>query len=500
MTKHKRKKLIKVVLIIMSLMVLFSVSACGESKEKEPATIFEEGAVFQGQDMTGKTAEESIKVIKTYIENEVEKIKISIKFGEETLVLGKEDFQCKDILDTTVKNMILEEFTGDIPFSYVLDLSESGKDKIISAANAAYIAPSDATLVGFEGDGFQFSEEITGRRADTVSVIENVRNLLKQKKSGDLQCEFQELLPKVKKADLDGKFGLMGSATTVSTNSSNGNHNMERALSLANGMKLEPGEVFSYNETTGNSSLPSNGYLPAGAISGGVIVQAYGGGVCQGSTTIYNAVLMAGLEIVERDCHAIESSYVPTGLDAMVSYGAYDFKFKNNTPYPIYIKSWMEGVNLYVSFYGYISEEWDKIELESYRVETYAAPSTVSFTQDSNLAKGEYRLASSGRIGVLSAAKRHFYKDGVLVRTEDLTDSYYAPKGRVYTYGPGTDTSKIDTSKSSGNVLDAERAAQEAQAQREREEQAQREQAEAEQRAREEAEAAQNTAGEETAA
>lgn len=493
MAKYKGKKAGKIALVLMVAAMLFLLSAC-TGKEKEAPTVFKEGATFQGQDLEGKTAEETIGFIKSYIDSEVSKIKISVKFGEETLDLQKEDFECKEMLDVTVKKMIAESFKGDIPVSYVLDLSETGRKKVVASSNGSYIAPQDATVSGFEGEEFQFSEEIIGRRANTAKVLENVENLVKQKKSGDLQCEFEELLPKVKKEDLDGKFGLMGTASTVSTNSYNGNHNMEKALSLANGTRLEPGEIFSYNATTGDSSNPANGYLPAGAISGGVIVQAYGGGVCQGSTTIYNAVLMAGLEIVERDCHAIESSYVPTGLDAMVSYGAYDFKFKNNTPYPVYMKSWMDGATLYVSFYGVKSEEWDKIELESYRVETYPAPSSVSFTQDSNLAKGEYRLASSGRIGVLSAAKRHFYKDGTLVKTEDLTDSYYAPKGRVYTYGPGTDTSKIDTSKSSGNVFDAERKAQEEQAQREREdaerkaqeEQAQREREEAERRAQEE--------------
>ena len=147
----------------------------------------------------------------------------------------------------------------------------------------------------------------------------------------------------------------------MSTNTANGNSNMKLALSKVNGTILQPGEEFSYNTTLGDSTDPNNGWLPAGGISSGVIVQMYGGGICQGSTTLYIAALNAGMEIVERWEHAIPSSYCPIGLDATVDYGNLDFRFKNPLETPVYISAWMDGTTLYVEFYGCFPEEWDKV-------------------------------------------------------------------------------------------------------------------------------------------
>ena len=136
---------------------------------------------------------------------------------------------------------------------------------------------------------------------------------------------------------------------------------MRLALSHVNGTILQPGQEFSYNTTIGDSTDPSMGWLPAGGINGGVLVQVYGGGICQGSTTLYNAALMAGMTITERDCHSMPSTYCPIGLDATVDYGNIDFKFKNPLEAPIYIAAWMENVTLHVSFFGILPEEWDSI-------------------------------------------------------------------------------------------------------------------------------------------
>ena len=98
-----------------------------------------------------------------------------------------------------------------------------------------------------------------------------------------------------------------------------------------------------------------------GSISGGVIVQMYGGGICQGSSTLYIAALKAGMEIVERYNHSMPSSYCPIGLDATVDYGNLDFRFSNPLETPVYISAWMDGTTLYVEFFSCFPEEWDSV-------------------------------------------------------------------------------------------------------------------------------------------
>ena len=108
-----------------------------------------------------------------------------------------------------------------------------------------------------------------------------------------------------------------------------------------NGLVLQPGETFSMNETLGERTL-ERGYKPAPAYSGNRLVNSPGGGVCQGSTTLYNCVLLADLEVVFRACHGAKVGYVPLGLDAAINYLTTDFQFRNNFNFPIRIKAWLE--------------------------------------------------------------------------------------------------------------------------------------------------------------
>ena len=237
------------------------------------------------------------------------------------------------------------------------------------------------------------------------------------------------------------KMGELGSYSTVSTNTSNGNHNMALALSHVNGSLVQPGEIFSYNEAVGDSNDPANGFLPAGAIVGGQIVQEYGGGICQGSTTLYGAVIRSGLEITTRDCHAMLSSYCPLGLDATVSYPYLDFCFRNNTPYPIYIDAYMSGVTLYCTIYGYNDGSWDEIEPVSWL--TSSTSHGIVFETDSSIPVGEYELKSSGYDELNASAVRKYYKNGELVKQEYLPDSYYPMEDACYLINPKTDEARI---------------------------------------------------------
>ncbi len=124
-----------------------------------------------------------------------------------------------------------------------------------------------------------------------------------KKTSGEVEAALQETAAKVTVDDPEKKdFGMISSFETVSTNTENGNHNMGLALSRVNGTVLNPGDTFSYENIVGDSTNASTGFLPAGGLSGGALVQMYGGGICQASSTIYGAALRAGMTITLRDC------------------------------------------------------------------------------------------------------------------------------------------------------------------------------------------------------
>lgn len=185
---------------------------------------------------------------------------------------------------------------------------------------------------------------------------------------------------------------LLTQFSTVSTNDFNGTYNMMKALRCFNNQVIWPGQTMSFSQISGGPWGPDQGYLQAGVV-GGV---GYGGGVCQASTTLYGAVIRAGLTIVERQNHSVPSTYVPIGLDAMVSAGISDFRFKNDFSYPITIKTITSGNTLIVQMYGLPAGWFDTIQPYSWHTGSRSA-----------------------------AAVRVYYKNGQEVHRQDLPSSYY---------------------------------------------------------------------------
>lgn len=131
---------------------------------------------------------------------------------------------------------------------------------------------------------------------------------------------------------------VLGAYETRHTDNENRNTNLRLLCQAIDGLILQPGEEFSFNGTVGERTR-EKGYKPAPAYSGNRLVDSYGGGVCQGSTTLYNCVLLADLEVVFRACHGASVGYVPAGLDAAVNWGTTDFQFKNNFHFPIRLQA-----------------------------------------------------------------------------------------------------------------------------------------------------------------
>ncbi len=455
----------KALFVLAALLVSAGLGACAGkdtapessgtvSATAEDLTRFPEGTSIGGANISGKTAEEALQLAREELDRQIDSLEITVKFRDDTVVLAKDDFRTKDVLDLVIPKLLQNRQAEKYELSYATDLSETGKQKLLDAAAACLVEAKNATVSGYDaGSGtFTFTDEEKGSRVDMAATLKSVRQLLSQKHGGAIQAAFLETSPKLTREYLAANFTLMSSYTTESTNTENGNSNMALALSLINGTILQPGEVFSYNGATGDSTDPAAGWKTAGGLSGGISVQMYGGGICQGATTLYNAALMAGMEIVERDCHSTPSSYCPIGLDATVDYGYIDFKFRNSLSTPVYLSTWMEGVTLHAEIYGCFPEEWDSIQLGSEQTGSEPALTSVSFREDENLAEGQYVRKSTGNTGYSARAWRTYYKGGTQVKTENLPDSYYAPTGIVYAVGKGTDTDKVDTTKESGTT------------------------------------------------
>ncbi len=213
---------------------------------------------------------------------------------------------------------------------------EINRDYTDASLNISSIISVNDSEVGLKFDDEANKKEIKKAYENKISKV-------------DLKVDVVQ--PKIKTKDLKSIDTALGSfSTTFNGGLSARSSNIALALSRCNGKILMPGETFSYNEATGDRTL-ANGYKNAAVILNNEYEDAPGGGVCQGSTTLFNAVLLSGLEIKEVNNHTKTPKYVPRGRDAMVS-GWSDFKFTNNFDHPVYISAYAGGGVAGATIYG----------------------------------------------------------------------------------------------------------------------------------------------------
>lgn len=212
--------------------------------------------------------------------------------------------------------------------------------------------------------------------------------------------------------------------STSGTSNYNRGINISVAASKINGKILGPGEVFSFNEVVGPRTV-QNGYKTAKEYVCGKIVDGIGGGVCQVSSTLYNAVLFADLETVSRQNHMFSVSYLPLGRDAAVSYNDLDFKFKNNSNWPIKIESSVKSGTITFTIYGTQEEPGKTIELS--HVQISSSPAPIQYIDDPSLAEGQTVVVQSGHSGYVVDTYKTVKINGTVISKTKLHRSTYSP-------------------------------------------------------------------------
>ncbi|NLB53530.1 MAG: hypothetical protein GX808_11455 [Syntrophomonadaceae bacterium] len=208
-------------------------------------------------------------------------------------------------------------------------------------------------------------------------------------------------------------------------------NNFHLAAKLLQGTVVEPGEIFSQNETLGPYTY-EKGFQDGIMYIGSQLVPTAGGGVCKLATTLYNTAILAGLPVVERHPHGMPVVYVPLGQDATVSFGAKDLKFKNNTDSPILI--WAQGIDnhLYAGFYGTVEPariEWHHKVIKE--IETYTI-----YRYNKELAQGFEQVINNGMNGAVVKSWINIYQNDGAESTRELGLSYYKPMPRIIEKGP----------------------------------------------------------------
>jgi vancomycin resistance protein YoaR len=275
--------------------------------------------------------------------------------------------------------------------------------------------------------------EVIGRQVDVTRTMADITARLNNKISFAVDITVDEALPPVVAKDLAHIDGLIASYTTYFDPwDRNRTQNVLIAAKSINGVLVRTGEVFSFNDTVG-LRLAKYGFKEAPVYINGMLVPDWGGGVCQVSSTLYNAVLLADLNIEERTPHFHPPGYVPIGQDATVADNQLDFKFKNDLPENIYIISEIANNKLVVNIYGKTTDNPPEINIVS--TDKKVLEPTTLVKQDPNLELGKEIVEVEGQKGFVVSTYRIKQVNGKTVKNEFLATDEFPPIDHVVRVG-----------------------------------------------------------------
>ena len=350
------------------------------------------------------------------------------------IVKGTEGLAIKE---DELKNAIINEIK-DIKQKYniiTIPTEEVKPDEIDieKIKNEIYKEPQDAYVSENSETGkTEVHTHVNG--VDFAISIDEAKEILAEDKQ-EYTIPLKITVPDKTIADL-GEEAFPDELATYSTRYDPTNKNRSNNIAIStekiDGTIIMPGETFSYNQTVGERTI-AEGYKEAGAYAGGRVVQDVGGGICQTSSTLYNAALLANLEIVDRSNHQFLTSYVDAGRDATVAWGSIDFQFKNTRTYPIKIEATAKNGVCTMSIYGIKEETEYEVVIQS-EVLSYI-PFTTKYEDDETLDEGEEVVEQSGYRGCTSEAYRILKQNGEVVSKTLLSKDTYDPMTRIIKRG-----------------------------------------------------------------
>ena len=319
-------------------------------------------------------------------------------------------------------------------------------------------APQNAVITDFDkvNNKFVVQPEVVGFHVEADKAVADVTALLEDRTyEGVVDVEGSDIEPEVTQAYIDANFGKISSCSSKTTSSKSRNVNINQACMYIDGVILNPGEEFSYNEHVGMTTA-ERGFQEATVIIRGQYAQGLGGGICQVSTMLYGAAVKANMEITNRRAHAWPSNYVDVGLDATVDYGAIDFTFRNTSDYQVVIRAQYNDSDngLVVSLYGHKLPEGQRIDFISV-VNSTTPHGDTEYVAAPNLAVGEKNTVRNAHDGINVTSYKVWYDaDGNEIKREEVaTTNYrmYNKKVEVGTKLPNGGQATLDTK--TGSVI-----------------------------------------------
>ena len=288
------------------------------------------------------------------------------------------------------------------------------------------ITPVDAKAISFDKESLLFvlSDSSAGRTLDIDTAIADVKAAFDAKEyTKTITVAVTTVEPKVSQTDLAATLDLVSSTTTKTADNDNRNTNINLVCKTIDGLMLQPGEVFNYNEYVGKRTA-EKGYMEAGAIINGASGQELGGGICQVSGTLFHSVMKADLQVDERYPHTWPSTYVDIGTDATVTWDGQNFQFTNNTAYPVAIHAYYKDLKVTIQIFGCPVEGGMTIKIEGIVLST-TPPGPTEYVADPLSPVGKNTTDRAAHNKIEAQWFKIYNKDDIEIKREMVFASLY---------------------------------------------------------------------------
>lgn len=473
---HRPGMVLLVILLGVSLLVggFFWARSAIQQKQLEDYVLpynstFVPGVYVDGIPLANMTADEARQAVHAQINNRNDAWKVRLTYhGSEVIAIDARMLNMQVDVETVLRDAWAQGHTGSLverraameqllrtPYQGYT-ATPSRDTSVIDRAleeiqNAVYMQPQDARMIQFDPNSktpFTFEQEVVGRRLNVAPLKERLYQMVSTMESGDVEIEPDLIQPNVTLAQLKPKYTLLTSVyTPISKNSTeNRTNNIRRSFQPLNGYILAPTRKLSYNQVVGMRTL-ENGFYEAPEHVYGQLVEGVGGGTCQASTTLYQAAVTAGMDIISRRAHTLEVSYSQKGQDATVYWTRdkeIDLVIRNNTNADLYFTATVESdpanksrLVARVSIYGEPLEAGVSYQLESKLLKNILPPEEPKYIKDTKATyvtyTDEQKSVKAAREGYEIETFRVKYINGQEVEKKSLgVDTYPARPEEVF--------------------------------------------------------------------
>ena len=427
-------------------------------ESEDPSNVIHNGTMINGVNVGGMDYYDAEKLIYDVFKEKSENFSLTLKYKDKTWTFDKDDFKVNSEIHTIIeeaqkRNEIVESYekqtetlkdlqnngaSVNVAFNYIFVGLDEKIDEIIKEIEIEPVN-SEIKFNAQNSNPFEVTEHKNGLRVNKEQLYFDINEQFNKTNNVEVEIKtFEQVADVTKQENLENTTQISTFVTYVSDSTGGRKSNVKKALDCFNGFVVEPNKTVSFNKVTGPHTL-DNGYKIATIIYNGRYVDGVGGGICQASTTLYNALLLADAEILEVHKHTLPVKYVPLAMDAMVSDYVADLKFKNVSDEPLYIQTVCDSESVRVNIYG---KKLDKeIKTRSETLETIKhtgdkiVPDTNKEYSDKVLFKGEQYRLTYPRNGYEAKAYVEYYVDGKKVEEKEIRHEIYKPQNGIVVEG-----------------------------------------------------------------